>query len=132
MKHINEYLNNKIKDDSYINIEFPDSTDFDDIIDWFNRNYFVDISEATKTKNFDVYQQFENVEINKKRFKIKNDFVWFCNSGKISENNPLFNFEIDDSNGNIDCFRMTKTGIFYIDQTMDFEDFKTEVDKYIN
>ena len=132
MKHINEYLSNKIKDNSYINNEFPNSTDFDDIIDWFYKNDFVDISDTTKTKNFVyVYQQFENIEINKKRFKIKNDCVWFCNSGKISENNPLFNFTIL-YNGKIDYFKMTTTGIFKVDKEMDFEDFKTQIDKYIN
>lgn len=131
MKAIKEYLSNKIKNPKYIYAEFPTSGKLNDIIDWFDRNDFVDISEIEE-KNFSlIYLRFDNVEVNKKRFKIKNNGVWFCNSGKISKNNPLFNFRVD-YDGKIDYYKMTTTGVFEADKIMDFEDFKTEVDKYIN
>ena len=133
MKAITEFLSTKVNKD-YLD-GFPASKDFDEVIEYLKSHNCVDLTGRKSESGF-ISEMFEKMEIDSKRFLVISNFndggkrLWFCGVGKQSTNNPLFHCTVKENK--ICNFRVSYTGMFNSNNSVTFEEFKREADKYIS
>lgn len=94
MKQLAKYLSTKPNKVKY---KFPKNKNLKDIISFLDKNGFIEIERESETSDIETLDNNEEL-IDKPRYIVDYDYcISFCNSGKLSKENPVFECEFNES-----------------------------------
>lgn len=110
------YLSNKIKDEKYLNVKFPDKPVTKDIVDFLESQGFLEISYNSK---YDVVEAIEksgnsNLPLYAIVFYGMKSYrtIYIFGGGEVTNDNPVFVFLTKDD-GDINYKQFTAGNIYY-------------------